>query len=109
MSEKIQYIFYHGFFSATAFGEGVYFAVNAGYSVRDIYSKPDTQGHKRIYLCNVLTGEYTKGRAGMRVPPTKGRHAHILYDSVVERTNNPEMFIIFNDTQGYPAYLITFK
>ncbi|XP_078312815.1 protein mono-ADP-ribosyltransferase PARP14-like [Crassostrea virginica] len=95
--------------NATAFGEGVYFAVSAGYSVRDIYSKPDTQGHKRIYLCNVLTGEYTKGRAGMRVPPTKGRHAHILYDSVVERTNDPEMFIIFNDTQGYPAYLITFK
>uniref|UniRef100_A0A8B8E892 Poly [ADP-ribose] polymerase n=1 Tax=Crassostrea virginica TaxID=6565 RepID=A0A8B8E892_CRAVI len=96
--------------NATAFGDGVYFAVNAGYSASDTYSKPDPQGLKRMYLCNVLTGEYTKGQSGMRVPPTKpGQQAHILYDSVVENPTNPGMFIIFNDTQAYPSFLITFK
>lgn len=95
---------------ATTNGEGVYFAVNAGYSASDTYSRPDAQGLKRMYLCNVLTGEYTVGQAGMRVPPTKaGQQAHILYDSVVNNTASLGMFIIFNDTQAYPAYLITFK
>lgn len=97
-------------FSATAFGEGVYFAVNASYSAQTTYSKPDSQGHKRMYLCKVLTGEFTVGQGGMRVPPPKpGQQSHILYDSVVNAMNSPIMFIIFNDTQGYPAYLITFK
>ena len=80
----------------------------AGYSASDTYSRPDAQGLKRMYLCNVLTGEYTYGQSGMRVPPTKAGQ-HILYDSVVDNTTNPVMFIIFNDIQAYPAYLITFK
>lgn len=97
-------------FTATAFGEGVYFAVNAHYSAQNTYSRSDGQGHKRIYLCKVLTGEYTVGKGGMRVPPPKpGQQSHILYDSVVNDPNNLVMFIIFNDTQGYPSYLITFK
>lgn len=102
---------YHEFlyFTATAYGEGVYFAVNAGYSASNTYSRPDPSGHKRMYLCKVLTGEYTVGQGGMRVPPTKpGQQSHILYDSVVNDVNNLVMFIIFNDTQGYPSYLITF-
>ena len=99
------------FFLAAYYGDGVYFALKATYSARDLYSRPDNQGHKRIYLCNVLTGEYTTGTQGMRIPPQKtGQQAHILYDSLVNNANakKMEMFIIFNDTQAYPAYLITF-
>ena len=105
-------------FSATAFGEGVYFAVDAGYSACDTYSRPDAQGLKRMYLCNVLTGEYTVGHPGMRGlsnyqtsqwPTNARQQANILYDSVVDNTTNPGLFIIFNDIQAYPAYLITFK
>nr|XP_034317327.1 protein mono-ADP-ribosyltransferase PARP14 isoform X2 [Crassostrea gigas] len=96
--------------NATAYGEGVYFAVDAGYSASDTYSRPDGQKHKRMYLCKVLTGEFTVGQSGMRVPPAKqGQQSHILYDSVVNNISSPAMFIIFNDTQGYPDYLITFK
>lgn len=84
--------------------------MDAGYSAQNTFSRPDAQGLKRMYLCNVLTGEYTVGQSGMRVPPTKaGQQAHILYDSVVNNTAAPVMFIIFNDTQAYPAYLITFQ
>ena len=51
------------------------------------------------------------GKQGMRVPPQKpsGAASHALYDSVVNNVQNPSMFIIFNDTQAYPDYLVTFK
>ena len=92
------------------FGEGVYFAIGAQYSTQGIYSRPDPNGIKRMYLCKVLTGEFCKGQNGMRVPPSKpGGAAHALYDSVVNSVNNPTMFIIFNDTQAYPDYLVAFK
>lgn len=84
--------------------------MDARYSDSDTYSKPDDQRHKRMYLCKVLTGEYTVGQDGMRVPPPKpGQQSHILYDSVVNDVSNPMYFTVFNDTQCYPAYLITFK
>lgn len=31
------------------------------------------------------------------------------YDSVTDDINKPTMFVIFNDTQAYPEYLITCK
>ncbi|XP_052261005.1 protein mono-ADP-ribosyltransferase PARP14-like isoform X1 [Dreissena polymorpha] len=96
--------------NATAFGDGVYFAVNAAYSCSNTYSRPDANGVKRIYYCAVLTGEFTAGRGGMRVPPPKssgGQNA--LYDSVTDNTGNPSMFIIFNDTQAYPLFIINVK
>lgn len=93
--------------NATAFGDGVYFAVNASYSCQTRYSPADGLGNRHIYLCKVLTGEYTLGKNGLRVPPVKNNH--ILYDSLVDNTTNPGMYIIFNDTQAYPEYLITFK
>ena len=50
------------------------------------------------------------GKSRMRVPPSKpGRDAHALYDSVVNNVANPGMYIIFNDTQAYPDYLVQFK
>lgn len=88
----------------------MYFVVHAAYAVSDTYSQPDSHGHKRMYLCKVLTGEFTQGQSGMSVLPAKqAQQSHILYDSVVNYVENPYTFIIANDTQCYPAYLITFK
>ncbi|KAK3094887.1 hypothetical protein FSP39_007507 [Pinctada imbricata] len=96
--------------NATAYGMGVYFAVNAQYSASDTYSPRDVSNNKRLYLCKVLTGEYTRASNGMRVPPAKNPATpHILYDSVVDNPNVPGIFVIFNDTQAYPDYLITFS
>ncbi|XP_071133739.1 protein mono-ADP-ribosyltransferase PARP14-like [Mytilus edulis] len=94
--------------NATAYGDGVYFARDASYSVRDTYSVPDSNGNKRMYLCKVLTGEYTIGGYGMRTPPLKSK-PHIVYDCVVDDTSNPAMYIIFHDAQAYPEYMIMFK
>ncbi|KAJ8313880.1 hypothetical protein KUTeg_008441 [Tegillarca granosa] len=79
-------------------------------STQDTYSPPSiTTGYKYVYLCNVLTGEFKKGATGMRVPPAKSDTEDCLYDSVVDNEEQPSIFVIFNDTQAYPAYLVTFS
>ncbi|XP_053406951.1 protein mono-ADP-ribosyltransferase PARP15-like [Mercenaria mercenaria] len=96
--------------NATVFGDGVYFAINTSYSCQDTYSRPDSNGIKRMYLCRVLSGEFAKGEKGMRVPPPKPSGGpHALYDSVTNDVDNPSMFIIFHDTQACPEYMLYFK
>eukprot|EP00063_Salmo_salar_P075022 XP_014049857.1 PREDICTED: poly [ADP-ribose] polymerase 14-like [Salmo salar] len=94
--------------NATAFGYGTYFAVGASYSARSTYSRPDLQGQKYMYLCRVLTGDFTAGRHGMTVPPAKSTTTVELYNSVTDNPSGPSMFVIFHDNQAYPEYLITF-
>ena len=97
-------------FSATAYGDGVYFAVNASYSCSDTYSRPGAGGLKNMYYCKVLTGESIQGRSGMRImPPNPNGGKNVLYDSAVDSVAQPSMFIIFNDTQAYPLYIVSFK
>ncbi|NXI45364.1 PAR14 polymerase, partial [Galbula dea] len=94
---------------AANFGNGTYFAVNASYSANDTYSKPDANGKKYMYLARVLVGEYSQGTKGSIIPAAKDASNSIdLFDSSTDNVNNPSMFIIFNDIQAYPEYLITF-
>ncbi|KAK1166015.1 protein mono-ADP-ribosyltransferase PARP14-like [Acipenser oxyrinchus oxyrinchus] len=96
--------------NAVAYGNGTYFAVNASYSASGTYSVPDPQGQKYMYLTRVLTGVFTNGRTGMIVPPAKNAADPTdLYDSVTDNSANPTIFVIFNDVQAYPEYLITFR
>ena len=98
------------FQTAAAIGNGTYFAVDASYSARDIYSRPDMKGKRYMYLARVLTGQYCAGSEGLITPPPKNlADPTDLYDSVVDNVNNPTMFVIFNDIQAYPEYLITFR
>ncbi|NWS60815.1 PAR15 polymerase, partial [Chunga burmeisteri] len=91
-------------------GNGTYFAVDASYSAQDTYSRPDINGRRYMYLARVLTGEYCAGSRGLITPPPKNSADPTnLYDSVVDNVNNPTMFVIFNDIQAYPEYLITFR
>ncbi|NXW75116.1 PAR14 polymerase, partial [Hirundo rustica] len=94
---------------AANFGNGTYFAVNASYSANDIYSKPDVNGKKYMYLARVLVGEYSLGKKGSITPARKNVSNSVdLFDSSTDNVNQPSMFIIFNDIQAYPEYLITF-
>ncbi|XP_058411902.1 protein mono-ADP-ribosyltransferase PARP14-like isoform X1 [Diceros bicornis minor] len=96
--------------NAAAFGKGTYFAVNASYSADDTYSRPDTNGKKHMYYARVLTGVYTHGHHGLLVPPPKNRQNPTdLYDTVTDHVQNPSLFVVFNDYQAYPEYLITFR
>ncbi|KAK0149730.1 Poly [ADP-ribose] polymerase 14 [Merluccius polli] len=94
-----------GMNTGALYGNGTYFAVNAEDS--ENYSKPDDQDQKFMYLCSVMTGDYTKGVEKMITPPTKG--PFVLYDSVVDNDQNPQIFVVFHDTQACPEYLIKFK
>lgn len=99
------------FFLSTAaqYGNGTYFAVNASYSANDTYSKPDANGKKHMYLARVLVGQYSQGTQGAITPAAKNVGNTVdLFDSSTDNVNNPSMFIIFNDIQAYPEYLITF-
>ena len=94
---------------ATVYGKGVYFAVNSNYS--NGYAAPDGNGHRRMYLTRVLTGEYTVGNSSMVVPPAKNAqiNQHVLFDSTVDNVANPSIFVVYTDAQNYPAYVLTYK
>ncbi|RLV63982.1 hypothetical protein DV515_00017718 [Chloebia gouldiae] len=94
--------------NATLYGRGVYFAARAAISARDRYSPPSANGTKFIFMAKVLTGEFTAGRPGLRAPPLReGCGVPQRYHSVVDDPQQPDIFVIFNDTQAYPQYLIT--
>ncbi|NXA82133.1 PAR14 polymerase, partial [Thryothorus ludovicianus] len=113
--ESLTFINNHGFNRSYAgthaanFGNGTYFAVNARYSASDTYSKPDENGKKYMYLARVLVGEYSLGKKGSITPAQKNASNPVdQFDSSTDNMSHPSMFIIFNDIQAYPEYLITF-
>eukprot|EP00062_Callorhinchus_milii_P015765 gi/632966462/ref/XP_007899428.1/ PREDICTED: poly [ADP-ribose] polymerase 14-like [Callorhinchus milii] len=95
--------------NAVFYGDGTYFAINARYSASDQYSKPDAKGFKLIYRARVLTGEYGQGQKGLKEPPLKNQQGGPdRYDSVTDQLQSPSMFVVFQDNQAYPEYLIQF-
>lgn len=94
--------------NGAAYGDGVYFAKDASYS--NTYSQPRPNGDCYMYLARVLVGKHTAGKEGMKTPPAiDPMKPEILYDSVVNMEQNPNIFVVFHDFQVYPKYLITFK
>nr|KAG5698672.1 hypothetical protein BaRGS_022560 [Batillaria attramentaria] len=61
--------------NATAYGQGVYFAVNSKYSAERRYSPPDASGKRYMYQCKVLVGYPTRGEENMRCYVTGLRNA----------------------------------
>ena len=88
-------------------GRGVYFARDASYSVNYAGS---VHGPRYMYLARVLVGQYYQGKPEMKAPPPKDpSRPAILYESVVDKTGNPSIFVVFHDAQCYPEYLIKFQ
>ena len=62
-----------------------------------------------MYLARVLTGEFTRGGSAMIIAPPKApKDPTVLFDSVVDTTTNPSIFVVFYDADAYPEYLITY-
>ena len=62
-----------------------------------------------MYLAKVLAGEYTQGNSGYKTAPAKvGGTSTDVYDTVVNNTGSPSVFVTFFDNQCYPEYLIVF-
>ena len=86
----------------------MYFASKASYSMN--YTTPDSNGLRHMYLARVVVGFYALGHKGLLVPPPlSAQQPEVLFDSVVDSTANPNVFVVFRDAQCYPEYLITFK
>ena len=103
-------IFYFFLSLATTYGVGVYFARDASYSCRPVFSPPDTLGFRYMYYAKVLVGDYTRGNRTMKVRPDKNSgNPNETYDSVVDNISNPSMYVLFQDYEYYTEYLITFK
>uniref|UniRef100_A0A3Q3K5R2 Poly [ADP-ribose] polymerase n=1 Tax=Monopterus albus TaxID=43700 RepID=A0A3Q3K5R2_MONAL len=94
--------------NGTSYGNGTYFAVNASLSVG--YSSPAHDGSRSMFVVRVLTGVYDAGHKSMKVPPPRSyQQPHDLYDSVVDQIHQPDLYVVFQDNQAYPDYLITFR
>ncbi|KAK3105358.1 hypothetical protein FSP39_023338, partial [Pinctada imbricata] len=91
--------------NATVYGEGSYFALESDYSNR--YTNK-TSGSRLMFRAKVLVGKYTKGERSFKRPPEIPGGSHKLYDSCVNHTANPTIFIIFDTRQCYPEYLIQY-
>ncbi|XP_050401607.2 protein mono-ADP-ribosyltransferase PARP12-like [Patella vulgata] len=87
------------------FGKGCYFSKTS--EVSSHYC--DTLG--KMFVARVLLGDYTKGQKSFRRPPLKdlSNPSSDLYDSCVDDMNEPRIFILFNNNQVYPEYLVTFE
>nr|XP_003218265.2 PREDICTED: TCDD-inducible poly [ADP-ribose] polymerase [Anolis carolinensis] len=94
---------------ATMFGQGSYFARKASYSHN--FSKRSPKGIHYMFLAKVLTGRYTVGNHTMRRPPpvNPASVTSDLYDSCVDNYFEPQIFVIFNDDQSYPYFVIQYE
>ena len=93
----------------TAFGKGSYFACKANYS--HCYAKHGiSRGHKQMFVAKVVVGSYAKGDSSLTRPPPKdpSKPNSVLHDSCCDNTANPALFVIFENGQSYPEFLITY-
>ena len=91
--------------TATAYGVGVYFATASSYSTG--YTSQDSQGLRHMIQARVLVGEITQGNSGLRALPIRSGTSR-PYDTAVNSTSSPSMYVIFHDAQAYPEYIISF-
>ncbi|NWW27022.1 PAR12 polymerase, partial [Falcunculus frontatus] len=88
----------------TVYGKGCsYFARDASYS--DNYCGTDSYT-KTMFLARVLVGEFTVGSSDYVRPPMKD--SQNFYDSCVNNSSNPSIFVVFEKQQIYPEYLIEY-
>lgn len=93
----------------TTYGKGSYFACKANYSHRYSNHGISPRGYKQMFLARVVVGSYTRGSSSFTRPPPKDpSNPLVLHDSCCDNTANPALFVIFENGQSYPEFLITY-
>ena len=93
----------------TACGKGSYFAVHASTS-DGFAAKSGTSGHQMMFLSKVIVGLYVVGNSStVRPPPRDPSKPYNLYHSCVDNQSNPSMFVVFENDQAYPEFLISYS
>ncbi|KAJ6253368.1 protein mono-adp-ribosyltransferase parp15 [Anaeramoeba flamelloides] len=102
-------------------GKGIYFAVNASYSNHYAHIKTKSSSFfqkvtKQFFLAKVLVGDsITMAHTDSLVrPPIKNtsqvlQNQIIRHDSVNGVTQGSKVYIIYQNDQAYPYYLITYR
>ena len=96
-------------------GEANYFAVNASYS--DPYAYQASDGCLEMFLVKVLTGDSHEcpPDSSLRKPPVKQGGAtavqlcQVNYDTVTGHTKGSRVYMTYDNTKAYPAYLIRYS
>lgn len=91
-------------------GAGIYFARDAQYVAEPPYVVTTDQGEKQVLLCLVEVGmpcaADPKHVGAQALLPF--RHAKHRYNSTVDSLSNPEIFVVQQNWQAIPSYLISF-
>ncbi|KAM4749226.1 protein mono-ADP-ribosyltransferase TIPARP-like [Rhinophrynus dorsalis] len=95
--------------NGTVYGRGCYFAKEASYSHG--YSVATSDGHYFMFLAKVLIGRPAVGNPLHRRPPPLNPDdpASPLYDSCASRMNHPDIFVLFDNDQFYPYFMIKYQ
>lgn len=93
-------VFALGFLNPIAHIAGVYFALDACYSAYPKYSAPDDENVQRIFVVDVLVGEYCVGKVDAVQPDERPDKENELFDSTVDNLDDPSLFVTFNDAQA---------
>lgn len=91
------------------YGSGVYFATTAKYS--HCYTQPSERGLRYMFCARVLVGRTVEGKTEYRRPPpidpTKPTEG--LYDTCVDSIAEPSIYVVFENNQSYPEYVIEYQ
>jgi len=95
----------------TVYGKGVYFSSTAKYSHQYTRHCVEKNGRRFMFLARVLVGKSVVGNPELqRPPPVNPSRPHgSLYDSCVDSTSTPTIFVIFDNDQCYPEFLIEYE
>ena len=97
-SDRIDSISRNGFLKrlnvVSAFGKGNYFSPNASYSFT--YMKSNEFELSYMFLCNCLIGKTSTNKHSLEC------------DTVLNRSENPDIYCIKSDDAIYPRYIIKF-
>ncbi|KAJ8261916.1 hypothetical protein GJAV_G00159950 [Gymnothorax javanicus] len=96
--------------NGVVYGQGSYFARDASCAFK-YGARQGKEGCQHMFLAKVLVGEVTLGNSMYSRPPrlnptTAGCE---LYDSCVNQISDPSKFVVFDNCQCYPYFLIKFK
>ena len=95
----------------TVYGQGVHFSSAAKYSHQSTQPCVEKNGRRFLFLARVLVGKSTLGKAEFQhaTPLEPARPRGSMYDSCVDNTSDPTVFVIFDSDQCYPEFLIEYE
>ncbi|OCT90698.1 protein mono-ADP-ribosyltransferase TIPARP isoform X2 [Xenopus laevis] len=91
------------------YGQGCYFARDASNS--NHFTGGSLPGHRFMFLAKVLVGRPSVGHVSFRRPPqiNPSDPCSPLYDSCVSSGRDPSIFVIFDNDQCFPYFLIKYQ